>query len=82
MADLILSRNGRKPNDPSKDLVTREEAQQIAQDMCIAVCEHYLSQVPQKVAEMVVAFFEAQGMKVQPPPGLQIVQPEKPEDVQ
>lgn len=71
MSDLILSRNGRKARGPETHNVTRAEAEQIAlqaaQQMCVAVCEHYMSQVPGKVAEMIVEFFKAQGLEVKPP---------------
>ena len=83
---LILSRNGRRPGDKRKDLITREQAEQIAlqcaQTMCIQVCEHYLNQIPQLVADMITKFWTAQGLEVKPPASTPNVgvQPENTQD--
>jgi hypothetical protein len=82
---LILNRNGTKPRGPETHNVTREECEAIVkaavEEQTIRICEFYLAQVPQMVAQMTLEILKAHGIEPQAPPPRDVI-PAKPEEIQ
>ena len=82
---LILNRNGTKPRGPETHNVTREECEAIVkaavEEQTIKICEFYLSQVPQMVAQMTLEILKVHGIEPKAPPPRDVI-PAKPEEIQ